>query len=78
MAIAKKPFINTCAVPIGGKQPGERFLLSVEDDGTTPAELYWRKRVAEGAVKIDPPNQEQPADKAKTRVTKTAADKGTA
>lgn len=53
MTMPKKVFRNNAACPIGGKAPAEKFRLEVEDDGLTPAESYWRKRVADGSVSID-------------------------
>lgn len=43
-------FTNITQVPIGGKMPKEDFPLSVDADGA-PVELYWRKRLKEGAIK---------------------------
>lgn len=77
----KQPFQNVAKCVIGGKQPGERFLIAVLDDGKTPAEIYWRKRLAEGAVIYSPPDAaEQPKAKA-SRVAKASTsttDKGAA
>ncbi len=59
--IIKKRFKNVAACVIGGKQPGELFLLPVAEDGVTPADMYWRKRIAEGAVALDAPSDPAPA-----------------
>lgn len=76
MTVVKKAFVNAASCPIGGKDPGERFLLPVEEDGITPVDMYWRKRVADGAVRFDPPSE---ADKiAAAAVKPRKADKGTA
>ena len=48
----KEIFVNCCDVPIGGKQPGEVFPLDVAEDKKTPVALYWRKRLKDGAIKI--------------------------
>lgn len=75
----KQPFKNLAACTIGGKQPGERFVLPVEPDGKTPSDTYWRKRVADGSVALDPPETATASAKA-SRVAKApaATDKGNA
>lgn len=52
-------FTNVSSVAIGGKIPGETFFLPCLDDGETPAELFWRKRIADGSV--TPATQASPA-----------------
>jgi hypothetical protein len=49
MSNQTKWFTNITQVPIGGKMPSEDFPLSVDADGA-PVELYWRKRLKEGAI----------------------------
>lgn len=58
----KEIFVNCCEVPIGGKQPGEVFPLDVAEDKTTPVALYWRKRLAEGAIKLHAPQSAVSSD----------------
>ena len=49
----KVNFKNITTVELGGKLPGEVFPLDVMDDGKTPSDLYWRKRIADGSVEPD-------------------------
>mgnify|MGYP000409788771 CR=1 FL=1 len=54
---------NISAVEIGGKQPQEVFFVKAE--GKVPVDLYWRKRLNEGAVKPYVEKSEAPASKSK-------------
>lgn len=74
--IIKKRFKNSAACVIGGKQPGEVFLLPVEPDGVTPADAYWRKRVADQSVALDAP-ETPPAKASRVAKASPAPDKGT-
>ncbi len=65
MIANKRVFTNTTPVMIGGKQPSEDFVLAVHEDGKTPAELYWRKRVADGAIVLKEDSAPPPAPKEK-------------
>lgn len=73
----KATFVNVCQVPIGGKQPGEEFALEVSEDRKSPVQLYWRKRLSEGAVKLKPKStpatvaSEGPASEAKPKTKRT-------
>lgn len=40
---------NTASVPIGGLAPGGEIFLATKADGKTPADIYWRKRLADEA-----------------------------
>lgn len=71
----KKVFRNNAGCPIGGKAPAEKFHLDVDDDGVTPAESYWRKRVADGSISIESDMSTEPEVATKLR---GKADKGTA
>lgn len=79
--MAKAAFKNVSDATIGGKNPSERFLLPVGDDGVTPADLFWRRRVADGSVKHDPPESRTDQPKrprvAKVAGSEAASDKGT-
>lgn len=61
-------FVNIAPVSIGGKQPTEAFVLPVLDDGQTPAALYWRKRLAEGAIALK--SQTPPGDASEVKPAK--------
>lgn len=69
--IIKKRFRNVAACTIGGKQAGELFLLPVSEDGATPADTYWRRRVAEGAIALDLPS-DSPSDSAPAKAVRVA------
>lgn len=71
--MAKKLFTNTASCTIGGKKPGETFALEVFDDGKTPAELFWRKRLNEGVLILASAST---PDSDKKAARKAAADKG--
>lgn len=84
---SKSRFKVTAECAIGGKKPDECFLLAVADDGVTPVEAYWRKRVADRAIAHDPvdaaPHHADTTKakaarvaKASTSATSAAADKG--
>ncbi len=84
--ITKSRFRVTAECAIGGKKPDECFLLAVADDGVTPVEAYWRKRVADRSITDDPADAAPHHDttkakaarvaKASTSATSAAADKG--
>lgn len=40
---------NVSSVDLGGKKAGSIFKVPATDDGV-PADLYWRKRIADGSV----------------------------
>lgn len=42
-------FKNTSTVPLFGKQPGEKFQIRVNEDGS-PVDVHWRKRLLEGVI----------------------------
>lgn len=42
-------FRNIATVKIGGKLPTQVFQIEVDADGA-PVEVYWRKRLSEGAI----------------------------
>lgn len=42
-------FTNVSEVSIGAKMPSEDFPLEVDGKGT-PLDMYWRKRLKEGAI----------------------------
>lgn len=47
--MARSFFTNTTTVKLGGKLPGQKFQLETADGGA-PLDVYWRKRLAEGAI----------------------------
>lgn len=61
-------FTNNAPCPLQDKQPGATFLLTVLDDGETPTDIFWRKRIAEGVVFLTPqsPSEGVASDEAKT------------
>lgn len=60
-------FTNVASVALLGRPAGSTFFLEVIDDGETPAEVYWRKRIAEGVAQLATPNASPVAsDEAKT------------
>lgn len=64
----KRMFKNIAKVALAGKQAGEKFFLAVQDDGETPIDLYWRKRINEGAVLV--------LDKPETKAAKRSESAG--
>lgn len=59
-------FVNNATCPLQDKQPGAKFLLTVMDDGETPTEIYWRKRISEGVVSKAQPSEGVASDEAKS------------
>lgn len=43
-------FKNVAQCAIGGRASGDTFFLPVMDDGTTPSEHFWRKRIIDESV----------------------------
>lgn len=50
------------SVEIGGRKPGEEFMVKATDD-KTPLDLYWRRRLADGSAVLvaDPAPAARPA-----------------
>lgn len=62
-------FLNTAACPIGGKAAGEAFFVAVLEDGATPVDAFWRKRLQDGTIIPAPTAPSEPvasSDEAKT------------